>query len=429
MDRFPDLLHRSRLVVAATVLASAGGLPLAQAFAAGSWWSGSVTAALEQAGTNRARLEAVLEAAPIAQHRGLAFLLENMPPQDLAQLDPGILRTNTALAYEALASAPWGTSIPEDVFLNDVLPYACVNETRDQWRPRLRELALPLVQDCRTPGEAARRLNERLFPLVNVKYSTKRRRPDQSPLETMESGMATCTGLSILLADACRSVGVPARIVGTPLWANMRGNHTWVEVWDGDWHFVGAAEPDPAGLDRGWFVHDASQAKRDEPRHAIYASSFRRTGLSFPMVWARSIQWVPAVNVTDRYTPRAKPVAAGKVRLLVKVLDRPAGRRIPAEVHLMPASDDTTGLFGISRGETADMNDILPFEVVPGAEYVVRVRSGWEERTARVRATDATEQVVVVTVTDEVSPDHPSRACYLPSAASLRTGTRFLPRR
>jgi transglutaminase-like putative cysteine protease len=51
--------------------------------------------------------------------------------------------------------------------------------------------------------------------------------------------------------DACRSVGIPARVAGTPMWTNMRGNHTWVEVWDRDWHFIGAAEPDAAGLDHG----------------------------------------------------------------------------------------------------------------------------------------------------------------------------------
>ena len=66
-------------------------------------------------------------------------------------------------------------------------------------------------------------------------------------LESMETGLASCTGLSILLIDACRSVGVPARFVGTPLWADGSGNHSWVEIWDGGWHFVGAAEP--AGLE------------------------------------------------------------------------------------------------------------------------------------------------------------------------------------
>ena len=105
------------------------------------------------------------------------------------------------------------------------------------------------------------------------------------PGESIQSGIATCTGLSILLVDACRSVGIPARVAGTPMWSNLRGNHTWVEIWDGEWHFAGAAEPDAAGLDHGWFVHDATTAKRDVPEHAIYATSFRRTGISFPLVW------------------------------------------------------------------------------------------------------------------------------------------------
>ena len=26
-----------------------------------------------------------------------------------------------------------------------------------------------------------------------------------------------------------------------------------MEIWDEDWHFTGACEPDPKGLDRGWY--------------------------------------------------------------------------------------------------------------------------------------------------------------------------------
>jgi poly(3-hydroxybutyrate) depolymerase len=102
-------------------------------------------------------------------------------------------------------------------------------------------------------------------------------------------------------------VCIPARLAGTPLWANKRGNHTWVEVWDGDWHFTGACEPDPTGLDRGWFVGDAAQAKKDSAEHAIYAASFRKTRQHFPLVWARDNTDVPAENVTDRYTKKAVP--------------------------------------------------------------------------------------------------------------------------
>ena len=329
--------------------------------------------ALELAGSRRAAFEELLSSTPAPLRRSAEFLVTHMPATDLAGVDLGMVATNTALAHEAMANAPWASRIPDDIFLNDILPYACVNEARENWRPRLREIAFPLVKDCTSPGEAARRLNERLFPLLKVGYNTKRRRPDQAPLETMASGMATCTGLSILLADACRAVGVPARIVGTPLWANMRGNHTWVEVWDGDWHFVGAAEPDPAGLDRGWFVHDASQAKADDPCHAIYASSFRQTGLAFPLVWARSVQWVPAVNVTVRYTPRSSgpAVAPNHTRLLVKVLDQPAGRRVRAHVIVLDDLDSTRSWAGMSRDESADLNDILPVEVPSGRSFRV----------------------------------------------------------
>ncbi len=118
----------------------------------------------------------------------------------------------------------------------------------------------------------------------------------------MELGKASCTGLSILLSDACRSVAVPARLAGTPLWTNKSGNHTWVEIWDNGWHFTGACEQDPKGLDRGWFEGNAAAAKKDVPEHAIYAASFRKTKVSFPLVWAPQSKDVFAENVTERYT-------------------------------------------------------------------------------------------------------------------------------
>src|SRR2546430_17325083 len=136
---------------------------------------------------------------------------------------------------------------------------------------------MPLNKVCKTPSAPAELLNRAVFPRHKVGYSTARNKPHQSPRESIASGKASCTGLSILLSDACRSVGVPARLVGTPLWANKPGNHTWVEIWDGDWHFTGACEADPKGLDRGWFTGNASQAKKDDPRHAIYAASFKKS--------------------------------------------------------------------------------------------------------------------------------------------------------
>ncbi len=377
------------------------------------WWSENVERALQHAVTNRVALETALRSVPVSQRDGLQFLVENMPEPDLRSLSSDFLLENTALAYEALNAAPWKEQISKELFLNDVLPYASVNEKRDAWRRRLRDLSAPLVAGCKTPSEVARRLNEKLFASVGVKYSTQRKKACQSPLETMESGLATCTGLSILLVDACRSVGVPARVVGTPLWINLRGNHTWVEIWDEGWHCAGAAEPDPQGLDRGWFLGDASQARKDEPKHAIYASSFAKTGLSFPMVWSRNTTWVSAVNVTDHYTPKAVKVDPDKTRLLVKVLDRPAGRRVAAKLRVVDTSDAAAVQEGVSKDETADLNNFQSFEVRKEHSYQVRVELGDRKVTKDFRTGTNAQELIVLELNEETVVALPTQACYV----------------
>ena len=321
------------------------------------WWSDNVASSLAKAGKNRNQLEIALHSIPRDQRHGLAFLIEHMPERDLKSLDSQFLIENTSYAYKARNGTLWGKSIPKHIFLNDVLPYANVNEKRDPWRKPFFEKFMPLVADCKTAAEAGQRLNEKMFSLIGVKYSTKRNRADQGPMESMRSGLASCTGLSILLSDACRAVGVPARLVGIPSWANKRGNHTWVEIWDGGWHFTGAAEPSRQGLNHTWFQHDASLAQADVPRHSIFASSYRATGLSFPMVWARNNHDVAAVNVTARYAKDAsdrKPTT----RLLVRVFDGTERR----EANVVVSAGDQLHE-GQSRDERFDTNDILAFEL------------------------------------------------------------------
>jgi len=266
------------------------------------WWDKDVEAALTQAKANRPELEKALNAAPKEQRPGIAFLIANMPGKDRTSLKADCLLKNLDLAYQARAKMPWGKTVPEELFLNDVLPYASVTETREPWRQEMMELCLPIVKDCTTTTEAAQALNAAIFTKLKVKYSTLRDRPDQSPSQSIKSGIASCTGLSIILIDAFRSVGVPARMAGIPKWTNKPGNHMWVEIWDRDWHFTGACEHDKNGLDRTWFLGDAALAKKDSIENAIYASSFKRTGTTFPLVWDKDAKEVFAENVTDRYT-------------------------------------------------------------------------------------------------------------------------------
>ncbi len=402
------------LLVAGTFLPPASAQPIATT----RWWSDAIETTLKQAGTNQSELVAALEQTPADQRGGMKFLIENMPQRDLELLSASFLRDNVSLAYEVAGQLPWAKNIPEEIFLNDVLPYASVSEQRDNWRRRLHDLCLPLVKDCTTSAEAAQTINQKLFRQLRVKYSMKRRAADQGPFETMDTGVATCTGLSILLVDACRSVGIPARVVGTPLWVNKSGNHTWVEIWDGDWHFAGAAEADAKGLDRGWFVHNASQAVKEIREHAIYASSFGKTGLSFPLEWAPRIDYVNAVNVTERYAAKAQPADTAKVRLNVQVFDHPVGERVVARVNVTEAADPSSHFEGVSKDPTADGNDHLSFELPAQRTFIVESELAGNKR--RQFYTTRTEGEDLLNVFMSGIPDAPPilQACYAPPAVS-----------
>jgi len=313
---------------------------------------------LAAAGKNRPELVAAVRAVSPEHRRGLAFLLANMPKRDLTSLSKDYLTANVEYAYRARAEVPWGRAIPDEIFLNDVLPYASVNERRDNWRKDFYARFIGVARKCKTPGEAAVKLNKLAFERLKVRYhATKRPKPDQSPYESTKAGYASCTGLSILLIDACRAVCVPARLAGTPLWTNRKGNHSWVEVWDRQWHYTGAAEPAP--LDTAWFTKIASKADPERPEHRIYAASFERTGLAFPLVWDLKIRYVPAVDVTRFYTAREKAT--------FRVVDHKGGKPVEARLTIrlggrIVGHDTVKGpaVFDLAGGQTYEM------EVQPG---------------------------------------------------------------
>ncbi|MFG0320199.1 MAG: transglutaminase domain-containing protein [Planctomycetota bacterium JB042] len=360
------LLPRPRRPVLPLLLA----LALPTAVSAGDGWSEFVDRAAAEHGEFGARCA--------------AFLAEHRPPGD-AGLDADFLLENLRLALAAREEFPWGATLPDERFLNDVLPYAVLDETREPWRAGLLDLGRAIVADCETPGEAAQALNRELFDAVEVHYHTGRKKPNQSPSESRSQGRATCTGLSILLVDACRAVAVPARVAGTALWTNKRGNHTWVEVWDGErWRFTGADEPDPKGFDRAWFVRDASRARSDDWRHAIWATSWRRTGDRFPMVWDLESHDVPGVDVTARYAALRKadegedPGAATIVSL--RVFETTGGPRLVVTADLL--DDEGRALASVeTKAGTADLNDMPRLRLRPGVPHVLRIRRGDEERS------------------------------------------------
>ncbi len=332
------------------------------------WWSDEVAASLDRAPEHKASWEAMLTEAPPEHRPGLSYLIAYLPDRDLQSLSPADLATNVQLAYQARASVSWGEQLPDELFLDAVLPHASVTEPRDSMRAEFLERYLPIVQDCATPGEAALRVNENLFKDYSVRYNTRRLRTDQNSKESIAQGMATCTGLSIMLVEACRAVGVPARVVGIRSWPGRGGNHTWVEVWDaGDWHFVGAAEPDPNGLDHAWFVGRAAGAIKESPPHAIFAATYKPTGTTFPLAWNRRAQ-IPAENVTDRYTRSNNPTPTGP-RLLIDV--RQGGDRVEADVIVFNTTTGAVILEAQSPGSEVDLNRYLEAEVPSGTSVLI----------------------------------------------------------
>jgi pimeloyl-ACP methyl ester carboxylesterase len=294
------------------------------------------------------------------------FLVENMPPSDKKNLTVKFLTENLDLAIKARAKFPWAKHVPEEIFLNNVLPYAVFDEPRDPWRADFMAKATPLVKDAKTPSEAAQILNRDFFKLIKTHYHTERKRTNQSPKESIEQGKATCTGLSIILVDVCRAVGIPARAVGTPMWWNKSGNHTWVEIWDKGWHFMGADEYDAKGLNHGWFIHNASKAHSDDPMHAIYATSWRRDGCNFPMVWSPQSASVGGFNVTESYTLKSSPISEA---LGVRYFE--GNNRSVRKGSLTTKAGFVLAEFETKAG-TADLNETPRISITPGNSYRLR---------------------------------------------------------
>lgn len=284
---------------------------------------------------------------------------------------PAQTPADIALAHQIRAEAPW--DVPDDIFRNYVLPQTSIGENADDWRPLFREKFRPLVRDCKTPTDAAEKLNREIWDALGVHYSPQRDKPDQSPFHSMRIGKASCTGLSILLIDACRAVGVPARFVGCR-WKYKPGNHSWVEIWDaGEWKHLGAGDGGSAG--NAWFDADAACADPDDSRFAIYAACVDSTGEFFPLLWCGSDapSSIPALNVTARYLALAKKTPADCARVAF-VLKNRRGERVAKTLVIFDAATGAEFAVGKTRDDRFDLNDHLTFALPRGKKWRIGVR-------------------------------------------------------
>lgn len=336
------------------------------------------------AGDNAKELKKALKEVPRNEREGMAFLISYMPERDAKTLSAAFLLENVQYAYKARAEFPWAKEVPDSVFLNDVVAYANLNENRESWRKDFYERFKKYVAPCKTMREAIDSVNKNVRDELLVDYNTKREKPDQAPYESMRQHMASCSGLSILLTDAFRAVGIPSRVAGTPAWHDDRGNHNWNEVWiDGQWRFTEYYPSDD--LDQSWFLTDAGKAIKEDVRKAIYAASFKPTGSYFPLVWDEDIRYVHAENVTDRYTSlyraqlSAMPADGSHVALRVMVFRdkdhaEASGDRVATNLDVFKGEKLLYG--GRSTGATQDMNDVLTFNVEKNQQYIIKYMNG-----------------------------------------------------
>lgn len=342
------------------------------------------------ASSRAAELEALMAETPVEQQQEMAFLLKNMPDFDRETMDLSLLKENVEYAHMVREKYQWAKQLPEDVYLYDVLPYHVVDEVRDSWRKELYELFAPAVDTCSTMYDALCAVNANIPGLTGVDYNTKREKTNQSPRESMRQGMASCTGLAILLVDAYRAVGIPARFAGTASWHDNRGNHSWTEVWlDGEWRVTEYYFP--SKLDHLWFMPDASKAKEDDRTYAIYATRFGKADDWFPMVWAdgdvegRSVEELPqivgAVNVTKHYQDLAyeqytRHLEAGTHTFIKIAGYKKVGKKEHSEDRVAMGVDIFCGTEqmggGLTAGPLRDMNDMFSVLVEKNRSYELR---------------------------------------------------------
>ena len=232
----------------------------------------------------------------------------------------GIVEPTVKLSLQARMNFSWAANVPRDIFNVGVLPYASVNEARSDWRQLLWSALTPQPWVHALPDDAslatvALAVNAHLWTVLGnmtgkstITFKAGSTPLVYDPLSTILFGHASCTGVSITFVDALRTLGVPARLVGTPAWHGKPadGNHNWVEVWLGakeGWRFIEGA---PAGSGESfdnpcdkWFCNPAHF---NHSGTEVYAATYTTVGATYyPMCWDEDNHGVAGVDRTAYY--------------------------------------------------------------------------------------------------------------------------------
>lgn len=189
----------------------------------------------------------------------MQHLVASMPARGVLRLgaEPyatmDFLIEHVRYAMHARNTIPVAKAVPWDLWLENVLPYAFIDEPRDyawRWRPRFFQLLAPTVAaaNISTVSDAVHAVVAAVPQLQAqgvladgtasgiVAGSTFNWRSETAPAFLSPKQVAafggSCTGTAVVLAAALRSVGLPSRVAGCSQ-SVPDDDHHWVEFWDG----------------------------------------------------------------------------------------------------------------------------------------------------------------------------------------------------
>ena len=222
-------------------------------------------------------------------------------------LSNGIVGPSISIALDAKQQYSWTKHVPKSIYFEYVASFASVNEPRNNWRPLFHDVIQNIIQDFEMKNGSQDLSVEQVVRVVNQNIWDKFYTGTQKtiffqsgqtpliydPMSIIAYGYASCTGLSIFLVDALRTVGIPARLAGTAAWNGEKenGNHSWIEFFGSDstWHIM-ESKPASGSNDENlfdpcqwWFCNDARVQGT-----SFYATRVNRSladNAVFPLAW------------------------------------------------------------------------------------------------------------------------------------------------
>jgi len=259
------------------------------------------------------------------------FLRTNMfafdQPNAPALFDDGIVVPTISLGLLSRQKFGWAARVPRDIFNEFVLPYANVDEARNDWRQFMWDMLSDAawvkgLSNDTDLQSVALELNSQLWKTLGavtnksaVVFKSEQTPLIYDPMSTILFGYASCTGISITYVDALRTLGIPARLAGTPAWHGKYadGNHNWLEIWLGEgegegWHFIegapaGAGETLSNPCDK-WFCNPEHMRWSDGIGTEVFAALYQaqtRSSTYYPMAWDLANHDVAGENRTAYY--------------------------------------------------------------------------------------------------------------------------------